>query len=153
MLGDVIGGGESAYTRYDAAVVEASVDWFAEKARMAEARDWCPYIGIVAPNFPLVCPEPFFSKYGAMDLPEPKLLPRDGYVRHPWVEKQNQFNDSEATFRSEDERKDAFAAHWGLCAWLDHNIGRILAGLEASGLGADVIYGSHHGDNVGARGL
>jgi choline-sulfatase len=89
----------------------------------------------------------------ALDLPEPKLLPRDGFVRHPWVEKQNAFMDSEASFESEEERRDALAAYWGLCEWLDHNVGRIVDALAQSGLDADVIYASDHGDNAGARGL
>ena len=153
MLGEYIGPGESDYTRYDAAVVARAVQWLADKARGGDARDWCLYVGLVAPHFPLVCPQPFFSRYRAMDLPEPKLLPRNGYTRHLWVEKQNAFMDCEARFRSEDERKDAIAAYWGLCEWMDHNVGRILAALDESGLDADVIYASDHGDNVGARGL
>ena len=153
MLGDYIGAGESDYTRYDEAVVARASEWFAHKAASDDARDWCLYVGLVAPHFPLVCPEPFFSRYRKMDLPEPKLLPRDGYVQHPWVAKQNAFMDSEGKFTSAEERKDAIAAYWGLCEWLDHNVGRILAALERSGLEADVIYASDHGDNAGARGL
>ena len=47
------------------------------------------------------------------------------------------------------------AAYYGLCTWLDHNVGQILGALEAAGLQNDttVIYSSDHGDNVGARGL
>ncbi|MEM7242752.1 MAG: sulfatase-like hydrolase/transferase [Pseudomonadota bacterium] len=153
MLGDYIGPGESDYTRYDTAVVDRAIQWFSDKAAGENDRDWCLYIGFVAPHFPLVCPEPFFSKYRAMDLPEPKLLPSEGFVQHPWIEKQNAFMNSEAKFKSPEERKDAIAAYWALCEWLDHNIGRVLAGLNASGLQADIIYSSDHGDNVGARGL
>ena len=153
MLGEYIGPGESDYTRYDEAVVARTMEWFNEKAQEDSDQDWCLYVGLVAPHFPLVCPEPYFSRYRGMDLPEPKLLPKDGYVRHPWVEKQNAFQDSEELFKSPEERKDAIAAYWGLCEWLDHNIGRVLASLSESGLDADVIYASDHGDNTGARGL
>ena len=153
MLGDYIGPGESSYTKYDEAVVEETLKWFRAKAKENDDKPWCLYVGMVAPHFPLVCPEPFFSKYRQMNLPEPKLLPKDGFERHPWVEKQNEFMDSEAKFSSANERRDAIAAYWGLCAWMDNNVGRILEALENSGLEADVIYGSDHGDNVGARGL
>ena len=153
MLGDYIGPGESSYTRYDEAVVARTEQWFQEKSQEEGDHDWCLYVGLVAPHFPLVCPEPFFSRYREMDLPEPKLLPKDGYVRHPWIEKQNAFQDSEELFKSPEERKDAIAAYWGLCEWLDHNIGRVLTALSESGLEADVIYASDHGDNTGARGL
>ncbi len=153
LLGDYIGPGESAYTKYDAAVADRAERWFTDRAAAGNDRPWCLYIGLVAPHFPLVCPEPFFSRYRKQELPEPKLLPRDGYARHPWVEKQNAFLDSERAFRSPGERMDAIAAYWGLVEWMDHNVGRILSALETSGLEADVIYASDHGDNAGARGL
>ncbi len=153
LLGDCIGPGESAYTKYDEAVVERVERWFADRAAQGDDRPWCLYIGLVVPHFPLVCPEPFFSRYREQELPEPKLLPKDGYVRHPWVEKQNAFLDSESAFRSPEERTDAIAAYWGLVDWMDRNVGRILSALQISGLEADVIYASDHGDNAGARGL
>ena len=153
MLGEYIGPGTSTYTEYDAAVTERVVDWLA--ARAGEARPWCLYVGLVAPHFPLVVPSEFFDLYPTGSLPEPKLAPDTGYRRHPWVEKQNAFMDSEGTFTSPGERRAAMAAYYGLCTWMDHNVGRILAALEASGLAdaTTVVYTSDHGDNVGARGL
>ena len=89
-----------------------------------------------------------------MNLPEPKCHPRDGYVRHPWIERQNALMDSESRFADDDERRRAFVAYYALVSWMDHNVGRIL-GLLRSGLADDtvVVYSSDHGDNVGARGL
>ena len=153
MLGDYIGPGESDYTRYDAAVADRAVNWIKDKAASDDDRDWCLYIGFVAPHFPLVCPEPYFSKYRDMNLPEPKLQLKDGFERHPWVTKQNAFMDSEGKFRSEEERKDAIAAYWALCEWLDHNIGKVIDAVKDAKLDADILYSSDHGDNVGARGL
>jgi choline-sulfatase len=71
------------------------------------------------------------------------------------VEKQNAFADSEAAFRDPDERLRAVAASLGLCSWLDHNVGQILAALDEAGLAdtTTVAYTSDHGDNLGARGL
>ena len=153
MLGDHIGAGHSAYTDYDAAVVERTTDWLA--ARKPGDAPWCLYVGLVAPHFPLVVPETFFDLYPPDTFPPAKLHPRDGHPRHPWVEKQNAFMDSEAKFTDEAERLAAMSAYYGLCTWLDHNVGRILAALEAAGLTQDttVLYTSDHGDNVGARGL
>ncbi len=155
MLGDYIGPGDSKYTEYDAAVTTRTVDWLKHRAADKEGRPWCLYVGLVAPHFPLVVPQEFYDLYPHDHLPEPKLSPRDGYVRHPWVEKQNAFMDSEAKFKDERERLTAIASYYGLCSWLDHNVGQIMAALEQSGFGDDttVIYTSDHGDNVGARGL
>ncbi len=155
MLGDYIGPGHSKYTDYDAAVVDRTKSWLADRGANSDGRPWCLFVGLVAPHFPLVVPEEFFNLYPLEELPEVKLHPRDGHPRHPWVEKQNAFMDSEAKFRDERERLTAIASYYGLCSWLDSNVGEILAALDGAGLGDDttVVYTSDHGDNVGARGL
>lgn len=155
MLGDRIGPGESDYTAYDAAVTERAERWLADRAASGDGRPWCLYVGLVAPHFPLVAPEAYFDLYPPGSLPEAKLHPETGYRRHPWVEKQNANFDSEAQFRDGDERLRAFSAYYGLCSWLDRNVGAIMEALEAAGYAdsTKVIYVSDHGDNVGARGL
>lgn len=155
MLGDYIGPGRSKYTDYDAAVTERTKLWLAERAASGDQRPWCLYVGLVAPHFPLVVPKEFFDLYPPETLPDPKLHPRDGHERHDWVEKQNAFMDSEAKFRDDAERQSAIASYLGLCSWLDHNVGEILAALDGAGFGDDttVVYTSDHGDNLGARGL
>jgi choline-sulfatase len=62
---------------------------------------------------------------------------------------------SEEKFADADERLRAFAAYYGLCSWLDHNVGQIIGAIEASGLGdsTQIVYTSDHGDNLGARGV
>lgn len=153
MLGDSIGPGTSTYTDYDQAVTDRTVAWLTDRAR--DRTPWCLYVGLTAPHFPLVVPAEFFDLYPPDTLPAPKLLPKDGHARHPWVEKQNAQMDSDASFRSPKERRAAMAAYYGLVTWLDHNIGRILQALTDSGQMAEttVIYSSDHGDNLGARGL
>lgn len=153
MLGEYIGAGTSNYTDYDQAVTDRTVTWIAEHAQ--EEQPWCLYVGLVAPHFPLVVPQQFFDLYPPDSLPAPKMNPKDGYERHPWVDLQNAQMDSEARFRSDAERRDAVAAYYGLVSWMDHNVGRIMTALEAAGMSDDttIIYSSDHGDNVGARGL
>ena len=153
MLGDYIGPGSSPYTDYDQAVVERSHAWLAEHAH--ESQPWCLYIGLVAPHFPLVVPQPYFDLYPEHSLPAVKLHPDQGHARHPWVEKQNAFMDSEALFTDAAERSRAMSAYYGLCTWLDHNVGQILAALDDHGLSdrTTIVYTSDHGDNLGARGL
>lgn len=153
MLGDYIGPGESRYTEYDAEVTARTIDWL--RGKSPHDAPWCLYVGLVAPHFPLVCPPDFYDLYPTYSLPEVKLHPKDGHVRHPWVELQNAHGDHEARFRDADERLRAMAAYYGLCTWLDHNLGRILSALEETGLSerTNVVYTSDHGDNLGARGL
>lgn len=159
MLGDYIGPGESPYTQYDRSVTQRALQWLAQAGRRQKAGQeqsgFVLYIGLVAPHFPLVVPEPFYRRYAAMDLPEPKLHPRTGYVRHPWVQQYCDFFDTEGQFSDAAERRSAFAAYYGLCSWLDHNVGLILDTLRCAGLGdtTHVVYTSDHGDNLGARGV
>ena len=153
MLGEYIGPGHSKYTKYDEAIVQRTQDWLNERKSCDEP--WCLFVGLVAPHFPLVVPSEFYEMYPTERMPAVKLHPRDGYSRHPWVEKQNAFMNSEAKFKSEEERLSAMSSYYGLCTWLDFNVGRILDTLESAGLKDDttVVYTSDHGDNVGARGL
>ena len=153
MLRDYIGPGDSKYTEYDAAVTKRTCDWLS--ARTGDDRPWCLYVGLVAPHFPLVVPQEYFDLYPLDSLPEVKLHPSSGYARHPWVEKQNANMNSEDRFHDAEERLRAMAAYYGLCTWLDHNIGQIMTGLEQAGFleNTTVIYTSDHGDNVGPRGL
>jgi len=155
MLGDYIGPGTSQYTDYDEAVVDRTINWLNQRKASGDQRPWCLFVGFVAPHFPLVVPEEFFDLYPPSNLPPAKLHPSLGYRRHPWVEKQNAMADSEAMFENPEERLRAMAAYYGLCSWLDHNIGRVLEGLDDAGLAENttVVYTSDHGDNVGARGL
>ena len=153
MLGEDIGPGTSKYTEYDQAVTDRTISWLTDHA--TGDAPWCLYVGLVAPHFPLVTPSAFFDLYPPDTLQEPKMNPKDGYRRHPWVELQNRQMDSENQFKSDAERRDAIAAYYGLVSWTDHNVGRILQALKGTGLAEDttVIYTSDHGDNVGARGL
>ncbi|MBN9263127.1 MAG: sulfatase-like hydrolase/transferase, partial [Hyphomicrobium sp.] len=56
----------------------------------------------------------------------------------------------------DDERRLlATACYYGLCTWVDRQVGRVIGALERSGLSdtTRVIYTSDHGDNIGARGM
>ncbi len=153
MLGDYIGPGNSKYTDYDKAVVERTKDWIKDHAN--DDHPWCLFVGLVAPHFPLVVPQEYFDLYPSEIMPSVKLHPNDGYKRHPWIEKQNAFMDSEGRFADQSERLAAMSAYFGLCTWLDHNVGQILETLDQADLtkATTVFYTSDHGDNVGARGL
>lgn len=154
MLGDYIGPGESSYTQYDRSVTARAVQWLQDAAQQPE-RPFVLYVGLVAPHFPLVVPQAFYDLYPPGDLPEPKLHPSTGYQRHPWVQEYADFMGSENRFVDAAERKRAFAAYYGLCSWLDHNVGQITKTLQSSGLMENtcVVYTSDHGDNLGARGI
>ncbi|SMF89578.1 choline-sulfatase [Azospirillum oryzae] len=154
MIGERVGGGESSYTSYDRSVTARTVDWLRDAATRND-EPFVLYVGLVAPHFPLIAPEEFFSLYPLDRIPPAKLHPADGYQRHPWVQAAAEFDRTEEKFTSPEERLKAFAAYFGLCSFLDHNVGRIIGTLRDLGLddSTTVIYTSDHGDNLGARGL
>lgn len=153
MLGEYIGPGESSYTTYDRAVTERTLSWL--KDHQSDETGWCLYVGLVAPHFPLVVPQPFYDLYKDRDFSDVKAHPDHGFARHPWVETQNELMNSDIEFTDDAERHAAHVAYYGLISWLDHNIGQILTTLDETGLSENttIIYSSDHGDNVGARGL
>jgi len=153
MLGENIGPGESPYTAYDRSVTSTAVDWLNAAAKKDEP--FVLYVGLVAPHFPLIAPPEFYALYENVEVPEAKLHPSSGAPRHPWVETYAAALPNEERFRDADDRRRAFLAYYGLCSFLDDNVGKIVAALDASGLASSthIVYTSDHGDNVGARGL
>jgi choline-sulfatase len=150
-----LGAGESSYNRYDRRVAENAIGWLQERSRSPDKKPWVLFVGFVAPHFPLVVPQNYLERYPLQAVPLPKLLPRDGWRRHPWVEAQARHMDHDASLATDERRKLALASYYGLCSFLDEQIGRVLQALEATGLEAStrVIYTSDHGDNLGARGM
>ena len=55
----------------------------------------------------------------------------------------------------EDKVRKATSAYFGLCSFLDHNIGKVLETLNKSPFSenTNIIYTSDHGDALGMRGM
>ncbi|WP_406238871.1 sulfatase-like hydrolase/transferase [Nocardia sp. NBC_01009] len=147
------GGADSDYTRYDAAVTDRTCAWLEDQANHAEP--WVLYSGLLAPHFPYFAPPQFFDLYDPAEMPTPTMRPEHGHPRHPWVETFAGVLPGLDNANTEEERRRAAAAYFGLVSYLDHNVGRILAALTASGQAENtmVVYTSDHGDMVGSRGL
>lgn len=154
-LYDKVGAGTSDYNRYDQRIADLGEQWLVARARATGEPPWLLFLGFVAPHMPLVVPQQYLDLYPPDSIALPKLLPRDGYQRHPWVERMTRFWDHDATLGTDDRRRLAIACYFGLITFLDDQIGRLLEVLERTGLAATtrVIYSSDHGDNLGTRGL
>ena len=155
-MAGMAGPGESIYTRYDRDIAAEAQIWLHEEAPKHGDKPWVLFVSFVAPHFPLTAPaEHFYRYYESDDLPWPKLYARHERPTHPFLLDQAGANDYDAHFDSEDRVRRGLAGYWGLCTFLDEQIGKVLAALEATGLAATtrVLYTSDHGDNLGARGL
>ena len=121
------------------------------------------------PHHPFDCPSPWREMYDAKDmvLPTHRTLDLD---KRPWwhraaLEGQPQIADPElAKFRQEGfkvppqsdaQLADMMANYFGMISHVDHQIGRILEGLQRTGLAENtlVVFASDHGDMLGDHGL
>lgn len=152
-LADHIGAGETNTIRFDREVTARAIAFLQGAGRDLD-RPFALHVGFVAPHFPLIAPEAFFALYDPANMPLPKMSHPDERPRHPWLDALRESFVTD-TFFNDDKRRIATAAYFGLCSFLDHNVGQILAALDDSGLRdeTDILYLSDHGDNLGARGL
>jgi len=149
-----IGPGESNYNRYDRSIADEACRWLEDSIKQNNDKPWVLYLGFVAPHFPLIVPEEYYKLYPLDQLPPRKLDPEQGFQRHPWLQRMDDFLKVDRDLTPE-RRLQATAAYFGLCTFVDHQIGRVLEALADCGLedNTRIIYTSDHGDNVGARGM
>jgi len=149
------GPGESMYTTYDREIAARAQVWLRQEAGNNTQRPWIMFLSFVCPHFPLTAPPEHFYRYYDHELPLPKLYERRHEPLHPYLEDYRKSFAYDEFFETPDMVKRAQAGYLGLCSFLDENIGKVLAALEAAGLADNtrVIYTSDHGDNLGARGL
>ena len=103
---------------------------------------------------PCWLPNRFFKLYDPdeIELPDtfhPEAWPTD----HPFMKQFYEFYNYADHF-DEKQAKLAIASYYGLCSFLDDNIGQVLATLEACGLAENtrIVYTSDHGDLMGDHG-
>lgn len=148
-----IGPGETSYSRYDADIAERASAWLENDARNYRDRPWATFVSFVSPHFPLMAPQAYFDMYPPDSVPGPKPHALDGRPRHPWIEAYRKYVPSDSFFDDE-KRRVAIASYFGLCTFLDAQVGRVLESLERAGLKGRtrVFFTSDHGENLGARG-
>lgn len=153
-MANLAGPGESQYTFYDREIAARAQVWLREEAAKHDDKPWVLFVSFVAPHFPLTAPPEHFYKYYDRDLPLPKLYARHERPDHPYlVDYRSSFNYDD--YFDAAKLKKALAGYYGLCSFLDENIGKVLQALSAAGLADDtrVLYTSDHGDNLGTRGM
>jgi choline-sulfatase len=148
------GVGESTYSAYDREITAATVDWLANQALRFQDKPWVLFASLVCPHPPLIAPEDFYQLYPPEEMPWPVDHDPDKRPEHPAMADLRRFMGIDEPF-SEDVVRRSISAYFGLCSFLDHNLGQILGALEASGLAETtrVIYSSDHGEANGNQGL
>jgi choline-sulfatase len=153
-IAKLAGPGETGYTAYDREIATRAQIWLREEAPRHREKPWVLFVSFVCPHFPLVAPAEFYYRYPLDKMPLPKQYQESERPEHPYLRDYSRSFVYDRFF-DEDKVRKAIAAYYGLCSFLDDNIGKVLRALRETGLedSTRILYTSDHGDNLGARGL
>ncbi|HJP33322.1 MAG TPA: sulfatase-like hydrolase/transferase [Candidatus Latescibacteria bacterium] len=151
---DAAGPGDSSYLRYDRRNVERACSWISERPADESEQPWALFLGIGSPHTPFIAPPEFYRRFDPATVPLPPGWRQQDWPRHPGLDFLRDRLDMTDPF-PEDVVRKANATYLGLCAFVDDQVGRVLAALEASGQADNtrVIYTTDHGESMGARGV
>lgn len=149
------GRGNSSYQDYDQNITTAAVDWIKQRADKPDPKPWCLFVSLVCPHFPLISRPEWYDLYPEDKVPWPTMYKPEERPQHPFIDAMRKSQVYDDGFDSPDKVRKAVAAYFGMVSFVDHNIGQLVAALEATGLDAEtrIVYTSDHGDNLGTRGL
>ena len=123
-------------------------------------RPWFFSFNCFAPHHPFDPPPEFLSRYDPQKMPLPKERageldnkPRFQQLDHRFAH--NDPNGYPVSTMSDHDKREVIAAYYAMCEHIDHEVGRILDALEASGQAENtiVVFMSDHGEMLGDHGL
>jgi choline-sulfatase len=148
------GPGRTGYHAYDEAVTSATVDWLNERGE-DQQNPFLLTVGYVSPHCPFVAPPEDFEGYRTQISPAD--LPRPDNELHPVHPRNEKLR---RTFGTDpmppiDAQWRSRVAYYGLCSFLDRQVGAVLSALKNAGLADDtiVVYCSDHGEMLGEHGM
>lgn len=149
-----IGPGDDQYTQYDLGVTRNACDWLQNKENQESDKPWTLFVSWLRPHYPLTCPQEFYDLYPVNKMDQARFLESTEHPAHPVLQAIRKNFDYEKHFTPE-TKQIARASYYGLCSFLDHQVGQVLTALEASGQAGNtlIVYTSDHGDHNGDRGL
>ncbi|MCP5368850.1 MAG: sulfatase-like hydrolase/transferase [Hyphomicrobiales bacterium] len=150
------GPGESSYTFYDRTITARAQVWLHDVEKRAAGRPWVLFVSLVCPHYPLTAPPEHYYRY--LDdpaLPMPRLRDAARRLPHPYLREYARVFNFDDHFDDDEKVRRAVAGYYGLCTFMDEQVGKVLAALDHTGLAGNtrILYTSDHGDNLGARGL
>jgi choline-sulfatase len=147
------GPGDSSYTRYDRAITNEAVQFLQNEANNSD-NPWVLFVSFVSPHPPLTAPKEYYDMYPLEDIDLPLDYTLHTRPNHPVIDEYRRVWKLDEELDEHTIRKGR-AAYYGLCSFLDAQIGEVLNALRESGLADStrIIYTSDHGDNLGEHGL
>lgn len=149
-----IGAGDDQYTQYDLGVTHKACQWLQDRKNQVSEKPWTLFVSWLRPHYPLTCPQEFYDIYPLDKMDHARFLNDKQRLSHSVLKTIRKNFDYEKHFTPE-TKQIARASYYGLCSFLDYQVGQVLAALEASGQADNtlIIYTSDHGDHNGDRGL
>ena len=143
--------GDSDYIKYDAKITEEALHYL--DSRRDGDRPWFLYVGYTLPHFPFISPKETWDWYDEDKLPLPKGFkdgerPEEATIK---ILRQYQGLDHEIP---ESDLRHMIHAYYGMCSYMDQQVGKVLEKLKETGMGEDtvVIYTTDHGEMLGTKG-
>jgi choline-sulfatase len=115
---------------------------------------WVLFVSFVTPHFPLIEPKEFYDLYPHENVLLPRQYSLSELPMHPVIQKYREIWGTNEEFDEASMRK-AIAAYYGLCSFMDDQVGIVLRALEENGLSQNtrIIYTSDHVDTLGEHGV
>ena len=149
-----IGWGQSEYTRYDRAIGNAACRWLREEAPADPARPWTLFASFVSPHNPMIAPSEYESWYPRECIEMPRAYRAEERHRHPVPAGVERCMDHDAFVEDDDHVRAIRASYYGLCSFMDAEVGRVIGALDATGQRerTRILYTSDHGEMLGHLG-
>ena len=149
---DEAGPGDSTYQQYDIRNRENAIRWLREHAD--DEQPWALFLSFVTPHPPFLAPPADYARYRHEDIVLPPQWAQADWSSHPAYAWMRRYFGYDAPFDEAAIRR-LHAAYYGICSFLDAQIGAVLAALDGLNLreSTRIIYTSDHGEQLGARGI
>ncbi len=139
---------------FDEEVVFKANQYLFDHVRNTPGRPFCLTVSMTHPHDPYTIPEEFWNLYQDDDIALPRTHIAQG-AQDPHSQRLLKVIDLWDKPMPEEAVRRARRAYFGACSYIDANIGKLLATLQACGLAQDtvVVFSGDHGDMLGERGL
>lgn len=151
----VEGGAESRLG--DTRVADRAIEYLRARARAAGGEPFFLAVGFSKPHSPLVAPKRFFDLHPLEDIALPVDFASRPTVPEGFPEGSIRPNNADLFIRrdaSPEAAREMIRAYLACVAYVDWNVGRVLAELDALGLRDEtiVVFWSDHGYQLGEKG-
>ncbi|MCI8268819.1 MAG: sulfatase-like hydrolase/transferase [Lachnospiraceae bacterium] len=147
------GAGESDYITYDREVAKRAAAYLKTEGTGKE-KPFVLYVGFVTPHFPLIVPQEYLDLYPDEEaIRRPVQFEPEEWNHHPVVEDYRRYCGTEQVSR--EQAIHAIRTYYGLCSFMDEQVGVVMDALRDSGLDVctRVLYSADHGDTMGDHGV